>query len=46
MQLSNDKEVLNLRICFDQDTSSLSFKDNGPGIEEKYHTKIFEMFQT
>jgi signal transduction histidine kinase len=30
----NDKEVLNLRICFDQDTSSLSFKDNGPGIEE------------
>jgi signal transduction histidine kinase len=42
----NDKEVLNLRICFDQDTSSLSFKDNGPGIEEKYHTKIFEMFQT
>jgi signal transduction histidine kinase len=40
----NDKEVLNLRICFDQDTSSLSFKDNGP--EEKYHTKIFEMFQT
>jgi signal transduction histidine kinase len=25
---------------------SLSFKDNGPGIEEKYHTKIFEMFQT
>jgi signal transduction histidine kinase len=25
----NDKEVLNLRICFDQDTS-LSFKDNGP----------------
>jgi signal transduction histidine kinase len=38
-------DVLNLRICFDQDTSSLS-KDNGPGIEEKYHTKIFEMFQT
>jgi K+-sensing histidine kinase KdpD len=33
------------RICFDKDTSSLS-KDNGPGIEEKYHTKIFEMFQT
>jgi len=21
-------------------------KDNGPGIDEKFHTKIFEMFQT
>jgi signal transduction histidine kinase len=42
----NDKEVLNLRICFDKNNSSLSFKDNGPGIEEKYHDKIFEMFQT
>jgi signal transduction histidine kinase len=40
----NDKEVLNL-VCFDQDTSSLSFKDNGPGIEEKYHTKILRCFK-
>ncbi|SDW52434.1 hybrid sensor histidine kinase/response regulator [Flavobacterium degerlachei] len=42
----NDKEVSNIKISFNPENFSLSVKDNGPGIENKYHTKIFEMFQT
>lgn len=42
----NDKEVINIGVCFDKENSSLSIMDNGPGIDEKYHDKIFEMFQT
>ncbi|MCP4363496.1 MAG: PAS domain-containing sensor histidine kinase, partial [Chloroflexi bacterium] len=33
--------------CVDKETYWLfSVADNGPGIAEKYHTKIFQMFQT
>ncbi len=33
--------------CQDEGTHWLfSVADNGPGIEEKYHTKVFQMFQT
>lgn len=42
----NDKEVSNIKISFNTENFSLSVKDNGPGIDNKYHTKIFEMFQT
>jgi two-component system sensor histidine kinase/response regulator len=42
----NDKGVLKLRFSFDKDNSSLSIKDNGPGIDDKCHDKIFEMFHT
>lgn len=42
----NDKEVSKILISFNQEHSSLSVKDNGPGIAAKYHGKIFEMFQT
>ena len=42
----NDKEVCVIKIYFDKDSSTLTIKDNGPGIEAKYHTKIFDMFQT
>jgi two-component system sensor histidine kinase/response regulator len=42
----NDKEVTEITIMFNPEELSLSVKDNGPGIEEKYHTKVFEMFQT
>jgi two-component system sensor histidine kinase/response regulator len=42
----NDKEVTEIAIMFDPAQFSLSVKDNGPGIDEKYHIKVFEMFQT
>ncbi|WP_369765141.1 response regulator [Flavobacterium sp. WC2429] len=42
----NDKELTLIKIYFDQENATFSIKDNGPGIDEKYHTKIFEMFQT
>lgn len=42
----NDKEICDIKIHFDNDSSTLSIKDNGPGIDPKFHTKIFEMFQT
>lgn len=42
----NDKELKKIKISFDQENSTFSIKDNGPGIDAKYHTKIFEMFQT
>lgn len=42
----SDKEVSKIRISFDEENSSLSVMDNGPGIDNKYHSKIFEMFHT
>jgi signal transduction histidine kinase len=42
----NDKQIVKVSIYFDRENASLSFQDNGPGIDAKYHAKIFEMFQT
>ncbi|MGG7035034.1 MAG: response regulator [Flavobacterium sp.] len=42
----NDKEITEIEISFDHHKGLLSIKDNGPGIEEKYHNKVFEMFKT
>lgn len=42
----NDKEVSRIKISFNEEKSSLSVSDNGPGIDAKYQTRIFEMFQT
>jgi signal transduction histidine kinase len=42
----NDKTDVKIIISFDSQNLTLSIRDNGPGIDHKYHTKIFEMFQT
>ncbi|MEZ4888176.1 MAG: ATP-binding protein [Chitinophagales bacterium] len=44
----NDKPVGILDIGYDEVDGTMHFyvADNGPGIEEKYHEKIFEIFQT
>lgn len=44
----NDKEVGEIHIrCQDLGNEwELSVSDNGPGIEEKYYDKIFQIFQT
>ena len=44
----NDKEQGVIRIAVNANDSELTFEviDNGPGIPEKYHERIFGMFQT
>ena len=44
----NDKEICEIEIGFSHGTHHHTFwvKDNGPGIDEKYHDKIFKIFQT
>ncbi|AXG72362.1 phytochrome-like protein cph1 [Kordia sp. SMS9] len=43
----NDKEKIEISINYEVNKVRHKFfiKDNGPGIGEKYHTKIFELFQ-
>ncbi|WP_420573486.1 ATP-binding protein [Kordia sp.] len=42
----NDKEhaIIDVSFIKDDDEFIFSIRDNGPGIETKYHKKIFEMF--
>ncbi|WP_420574577.1 ATP-binding protein [Kordia sp.] len=43
----NDKEQIKISIGYEVNASfhQFSIRDNGPGIAEKYHGKIFELFQ-
>jgi signal transduction histidine kinase len=44
----NDKEQIEITLSCNtnRETFSLSITDNGNGIEEEYHQKIFQLFQT
>ena len=44
----NDKEVAEITINFDEKDDFYTFdvKDNGVGIDPKFHTQIFEVFKT
>ncbi len=39
-----DKAIINVNVIKKERKYVFSVTDNGPGIEEKYHSKIFEMF--
>jgi len=43
----NDKEMIEISINYEVNKVRHKFfiKDNGPGISEKYHAKIFDLFQ-
>lgn len=44
----NDKDQIEISIFTQENDEHIEFvfKDNGPGIEEKFHEKIFELFHT
>lgn len=44
----SDKEQIELEIDFKEESNHYHFiyRDNGPGIEEKYWEKVFDMFET
>ena len=41
----SDQPVLKIDMIESSKGDILRFKDNGPGIDQKYHKKIFELFQ-
>ena len=39
-----DKTIIDITVSKSENQYEFSIKDNGPGIEKQYHSKIFEMF--
>ncbi|SDX28503.1 PAS/PAC sensor signal transduction histidine kinase [Lutibacter oricola] len=44
--IDKDKGLVEVNYKNDNEYHVFSIKDNGPGIPEEYHTKIFKMFKT
>lgn len=42
----NDKEVTEINIIYSEIDKKISISDNGPGIPENQHEKVFDMFYT
>ncbi len=42
----NDKEEVKIEIAFNEEQKTLTVKDNGPGIDQKDHQIVFDMFKT
>ena len=40
------KPVISISLEEEPDFYKITYKDNGPGIEEKYHKKVFNFFET
>ena len=38
--------IVSISLEVEADSYKIIYKDNGPGIEEKYHKKIFKLFET
>ena len=42
----NDKDITEINITYSEVQKTISIKDNGPGIPENQHEKVFDMFYT
>jgi signal transduction histidine kinase len=40
------KPVISISLEVEPDFYKITYRDNGPGIEEKYHKKVFDFFET
>tara|TARA_B110000908_G_scaffold170210_1_gene229101 strand:+ start:82 stop:1281 length:1200 start_codon:yes stop_codon:yes gene_type:complete len=40
------KPIISISLEVESDFYKITYKDNGPGIEEKYHKKVFNFFET
>ncbi|WP_343330090.1 GAF domain-containing sensor histidine kinase [Polaribacter staleyi] len=44
--LDEEKSIITVTCKEDKEYYYFTYEDNGPGIDEKYFTKVFEMFET
>lgn len=41
-----DESIISISLEIETDFYKISYKNNSPGIEDKYHKKVFELFET